>query len=63
MVRGMFGQRRKTLSNALGPFALEMGAIAGEALGAAGIDPRRRPETLEIVEIARLADVFAAGKR
>jgi 16S rRNA (adenine1518-N6/adenine1519-N6)-dimethyltransferase len=63
MVRSMFGQRRKTLSNALGPFALEMGTIAGEALGAAGIDPRRRPETLEIVEIARLADVFAAGKR
>ena len=63
MVRGMFGQRRKTLSNALGPFALEMGMMAGEALGVAGIDPRRRPETLEIVEIARLADVLAAGKR
>jgi 16S rRNA (adenine1518-N6/adenine1519-N6)-dimethyltransferase len=63
MVRRMFTQRRKTLSNALAPFGVDMGIPAPEALGAAGIDPRRRPETLEIVEIARLADVFAAAGR
>jgi hypothetical protein len=32
------------------------------ALAAASIDARRRPETLEIIEIARLADIFAACK-
>lgn len=63
MVRGMFTQRRKTLSNALAPFGIDMGLLASKALDAAGIDPRRRPETLEIVEIARLADVFATAKR
>jgi 16S rRNA (adenine1518-N6/adenine1519-N6)-dimethyltransferase len=62
MVRSMFTQRRKTLSNALGPFADEIGASPTAALAAAGIDPRRRPETLEVIEIARLADIFAAAK-
>ena len=62
MVRAMFAQRRKTLANALAPLARESGRNAAAALDAAGIDPRRRPETLEIVEIARLADSFAAAK-
>jgi 16S rRNA (adenine1518-N6/adenine1519-N6)-dimethyltransferase len=62
MVRRMFMQRRKTLANALAPFASERSVAASHALRRAGIDPRRRPETLEIVEIARLADVFAAAK-
>jgi 16S rRNA A1518/A1519 N6-dimethyltransferase RsmA/KsgA/DIM1 with predicted DNA glycosylase/AP lyase activity len=59
----MFGQRRKTLSNALGPFALEMGVYGGRSARGRRDRPARRPETLEIVEIARLADVFATGKR
>jgi 16S rRNA (adenine1518-N6/adenine1519-N6)-dimethyltransferase len=63
MVRSMFTQRRKTLSNALGPFARDVGVAAPEALRQAGLDSRRRPETLEIVEIARLADVFATAGR
>ena len=63
MVRVMFTQRRKTLSNALAPFGVERGVAASEALREACVDPRRRPETLEIVEIARLADVFAAANR
>jgi 16S rRNA (adenine1518-N6/adenine1519-N6)-dimethyltransferase len=63
MVRSMFTQRRKTLANALGPFAVEIGTRPATALAAAGIDPRRRPETLEVIEIARLADIFAAAKR
>jgi len=62
MVRSMFTQRRKTLANALGPFAAEIGALPAPALASAGIDPRRRPETLEVIEIARLADIFAASK-
>ena len=62
MVRSMFTQRRKTLANALGPFATELGVDVNRALADAGIDPRRRPETLEVIEIARLADIFAAAK-
>jgi 16S rRNA (adenine1518-N6/adenine1519-N6)-dimethyltransferase len=62
MVRSMFTQRRKTVANALGSFAEQMGCRAGPSLATAGIDPRRRPETLEVIEIARLADTFAAAK-
>ena len=56
MVRSMFTQRRKTLANALKPFAETAGRPAPEALAAAGIDPARRPETLQLTELARLAD-------
>jgi 16S rRNA (adenine1518-N6/adenine1519-N6)-dimethyltransferase len=59
LVRSVFTQRRKTLNNALAPFAAETGLSAHEALERAGIDSTRRPQTLELVEIARLADVFA----
>lgn len=60
MVRSMFTQRRKTLSNALRAFAESRGADAGAALAAAGIDPSRRAETLQLDEMARLADHFAS---
>jgi 16S rRNA (adenine1518-N6/adenine1519-N6)-dimethyltransferase len=59
LVRAIFLQRRKMLSNSLAPFAETRGAGAVEMLTAAGIDPHRRPETLEVAELARLADVFA----
>jgi 16S rRNA (adenine1518-N6/adenine1519-N6)-dimethyltransferase len=58
MVRTMFTQRRKTVSNALKPFAADRGADAGRALAAAGIDPIRRPETLQLAELAALARAF-----
>ena len=51
------------LGNALAPFASSVGVAARDVLRDAGIDPMRRPETLEIVEMARLADVFATAKR
>ena len=54
VVRGMFLQRRKTLSNALKPVADSFGRSSSQLLDAAGIDPTRRPETLTIEEIARL---------
>jgi 16S rRNA (adenine1518-N6/adenine1519-N6)-dimethyltransferase len=57
MVRSVFTQRRKTIANALKGFAAETGQPAADALRAAGIDPQRRPETLELVEFAA---VFAA---
>jgi 16S rRNA (adenine1518-N6/adenine1519-N6)-dimethyltransferase len=61
MVRSMFTQRRKTLLNALGPYAATKGRGSGEALDAAGIDRRRRPQTLQLTELERLADFFASS--
>lgn len=55
MVRSMFTQRRKTLGNALRPFAGSAGRDASRALLAAGIDAGRRPETLTLDEAVRLA--------
>lgn len=60
MVRVMFTQRRKTLLNALRPYADAHRRAAGSALSAAGIDPGRRPETLTLPELIRLASVFSA---
>ena len=56
----MFTQRRKTSGNALKPFGVERGVDPAVALTAAGIDPMRRPETLQLAEMAALARAFAA---
>lgn len=61
MVRTMFTQRRKTLSNALKPFGAERAVAPGDALAGAGIDGRRRPETLEMAEMAALFRAFHAA--
>ena len=58
MVRTMFTQRRKTIGNALKPFAETVSVDSGTALAAAGIDPVRRPETLDLADLARLAGAF-----
>jgi 16S rRNA (adenine1518-N6/adenine1519-N6)-dimethyltransferase len=58
LVRSIFTQRRKTLQNALGRFAQAHGLTAREAIAETGIDGTRRPETLQLAELARLADVF-----
>jgi 16S rRNA (adenine1518-N6/adenine1519-N6)-dimethyltransferase len=63
MVRSMFTQRRKTLSNALKPYADTVGRSAAEALAAAGIDPTRRPETLTLSELARLHGLQGVNTR
>jgi 16S rRNA (adenine1518-N6/adenine1519-N6)-dimethyltransferase len=55
MVRTTFTQRRKTLGNALKAFAGEVGVDAGQVLAEVGIDPRRRPETLELSEFGAVA--------
>lgn len=60
MVRTMFTQRRKTLSNALKPFAVDRGVAATAPLAAVGIDAMRRPETLTLAEMAALANAFVA---
>ena len=61
LVRTIFMQRRKTMLNALRPFAETLGADPAVALGNAGIDPRRRPETLDLPELARLMTNLGAG--
>lgn len=57
LVRGLFAQRRKTLANALKPLAAGFAKSPDALLSAAGIDGRRRPETLHVEEFARLAEV------
>jgi len=59
VVRAAFGQRRKMLANALAAgLGLSLEAARAAALRA-GIDPRRRGETLTITEFATLADALA----
>lgn len=60
MVRSVFTQRRKTLANALRPFAATRERDAAGALADARIDGRRRAETLQLSELARLAAQFPA---
>jgi 16S rRNA (adenine1518-N6/adenine1519-N6)-dimethyltransferase len=59
MVRTMFGKRRKTLVNALRDFDRTAPAV----VALAGLDARRRPETLDLQELARLADLFSSVHR
>jgi 16S rRNA (adenine1518-N6/adenine1519-N6)-dimethyltransferase len=54
IVRAAFGQRRKTLRNALG------GIMQAEAIVAAGLDPGARAEQLSVADFARLANLDAA---
>jgi len=64
LIRAAFGQRRKTLLNALlrAPasfglgFTMESRAEVESLLARAGIDGSRRGETLSLAEFARLAD-------
>ena len=62
MVRSMFTQRRKTIGNSLAAFAQTRERDAREALRAVGIEAGRRAETLELAELARLADFFAEAR-
>ncbi len=57
VIKAAFGQRRKTLKNALSGSELHIPAQEAQAmLEASGIDPNRRAETLEIEEFVRLSD-------
>ncbi len=64
LVRTLFTQRRKTVLNAISPLVPERRRCsARELLERAGVAPDRRPATLELDELARLADVLAAAAR
>jgi 16S rRNA (adenine1518-N6/adenine1519-N6)-dimethyltransferase len=60
IVRAAFGKRRKTLLNALsmGGLGLKKEEINSFLLEA-GIDPKRRAETLSLEDFARLSNLFA----
>jgi 16S rRNA (adenine1518-N6/adenine1519-N6)-dimethyltransferase len=59
LTKAIFSQRRKTLANALKRFHPSGAAVLAQS----GLDGRRRPGTLQVTEIARLAELFAAAKR
>jgi 16S rRNA (adenine1518-N6/adenine1519-N6)-dimethyltransferase len=55
VIKATFGNRRKTLKNALSTSGLHIDPqIAHQALTAAGIDPGRRAETLAVSEFVAL---------
>lgn len=56
VVKAGFGQRRKTLSNSLMGVEGISKEIVKESLEAAGIEPSRRAETLDLQEFAKLAN-------
>lgn len=57
VVRAAFGQKRKTLLNSLGSTGAPK-EIIGEALEEAGIDKKRRAETLSLDDFERLSDAL-----
>jgi 16S rRNA (adenine1518-N6/adenine1519-N6)-dimethyltransferase len=56
LVQAIFTRRRKTLENAMMAFGTWDRAAISEVLRRADIDGRRRPETLGVSELVRLAD-------
>ncbi len=58
LVRAAFGQRRKTLSNALGGLFHKERDETEDFLKSEGIDPRRRGETLTVAEFTRLTEAL-----
>ena len=55
LVRGVFGQRRKTVLNALKPVAESFGRTAAHVIATAGVDGSKRPGELTLRDIARLS--------
>ena len=60
IVQAIFTRRRKTLANALLACKGGREAFVPDLLRRADLEGRRRPETLEIAELVRLADAFAS---
>jgi 16S rRNA (adenine1518-N6/adenine1519-N6)-dimethyltransferase len=56
LTQALFSRRRKTVANAMLASSGITSDVAAHALAAAGIDRRRRPETLTIEEFVTLAD-------
>jgi 16S rRNA (adenine1518-N6/adenine1519-N6)-dimethyltransferase len=60
LLRAVFSQRRKMLGNSLQPLAASRTLDAGVILRDTGVDPARRPETLNLQELARIAQALDA---
>ncbi len=58
VVKGCFGYRRKTLTNALKHSGLPIPSEMDQRIKKIGLDPQRRPETVTIQEFAHLAEVL-----
>ena len=58
LVRAAFGQRRKTLSNAVGAWLLRERHAIDDLLTAHDVDPKRRGETLTVDEFIKLAQAI-----
>jgi 16S rRNA (adenine1518-N6/adenine1519-N6)-dimethyltransferase len=58
LVNAAFQQRRKTIANGLKPLVKGAKGRVEEMLAEAGIDPRRRPETLSPAEYVTIARAF-----
>lgn len=60
LAKTLFAQRRKTILNNLkagrGRLAMTNPEQPGQAIAAAGLDPKRRAETLTLAELARMAN-------
>jgi 16S rRNA (adenine1518-N6/adenine1519-N6)-dimethyltransferase len=61
LAKAGYGQKRKTLRNALGAGMSWNGETTTRLLESAGIDPRRRAETLSIAEWKALVKTVVAG--
>jgi 16S rRNA (adenine1518-N6/adenine1519-N6)-dimethyltransferase len=61
VVTAGFGQRRKTLHNALAGGLDLSKEVVGRACGEAGIDPRARAETLDLEAFGRLTRALGEG--
>ncbi len=58
VIRAAFGERRKTLANALAGGLAEPRPVMEELIRSAGLDPRVRGERLTLEEFRRLADLW-----
>ena len=59
LVKAAFGQRRKTLNNALKTLKLD-GELLQSALAQCGIDGTRRGETLSVAEFVALSNTISS---
>ena len=58
VVKAAFGQRRKTLNNALKSMGVDKNIIA-DVLAKAGVEPTRRGETLTMDEFAAISNILS----
>jgi len=64
LVRSIFTRRRKTVLNALAPYAGDVSSSTPRAvLDRTGVEHQRRPETLTLTELAALAEALRQTRR